>query len=273
MGDKVAVLIDGFNFYHAISSHINSVSYPENLKWPDYDKLVRNVLLKNRQYDDLKINFYTAINTYKCDSHGKPHKSTVNHRIYTDALKTKNIEVIEGQFKLRDERLNSYYVCKNCNNTQFIHRFKVTFPDKITCVKCNSEFAEEDFKCIKKPEEKKTDVKIAIDLINIARDGNYNKIFLFSTDSDFIPPVEYIKKNCSAEIIIVAPSDKFEIKRYNEKKQKLEIVSAYRYGTTEFSKLGVTVLRLKLSKLINCLFDNEIKTSYGRILRNPWAKN
>ncbi len=65
MGDKVAVLIDGFNFYHAISAHIKSVCYPKNFKWLDYDSLVRNILLK-----------------------------------------TKNIEVIESQFKLRDEKLN-----------------------------------------------------------------------------------------------------------------------------------------------------------------------
>lgn len=272
MGDKVAVLIDGFNFYHAISSHIKSVSYPRNLKWLDYDALVRSVLLKNRHYDELKINFYTAVNTFKCDSHGKPHKSTVNHRIYTDALKTKNIEVIEGQFKLRDEKLNSYFVCKNCNNTQFIHKLDISFPSKVTCVKCNSEILAEDFKCIKKPEEKKTDVKIAIDLVNIARDGHYNKIFLFSTDSDFIPPVEYIKNKCpKAEIIIVAPSDKFEKRWYNEKEKKLEIKSEYRYGTTEFSKLGVYVHRLRLSKLINCLFDDEIISADGKTLRNPWA--
>ena len=272
MGDKVAVLIDGFNFYHAVSTHIKSISYPRNLKWLDYDLVVRNVLLKNKPLDELKINFYTAVNTYKCDSQGKPHKSTVNHRIYTDALKTKNIDVIEGQFKLRDEKLNSYFVCKECNNTQFIHKLNISFPNKITCVKCNSEFLIEDFKCIKKPEEKKTDVKIAIDLVNIARDGHYNKIFLFSTDSDFIPPVEYIKKNCpNTQIIIVAPSDKIEIKKYNEKLKKLEITSAYRYGTSEFSKLGVTVLRLKLSKLINCLFDDEIESVEGKILRNPWA--
>jgi uncharacterized LabA/DUF88 family protein len=271
MSNKVAVLIDGFNFYHAICSHIKSVHYPRNLKWLDYDALVRKVLLKNQPIDELKINFYTAINTFKCDSHGKPHKSTVNHRVYTNALKTKNIEVIEGQFKLRDEKLNSYFVCKECNNTQFIHKLNIDFPSKINCVKCNSELLIEDFKCIKKPEEKKTDVKIAIDIVNIARDGNYNKIFLFSTDSDFIPPVEYVKKNCpNTEIIIVAPSDKFEMKKYNEKKQRLEITSAYRYGTSDFAKLDVSVLRLKLSKLINCLFEDEITSCDGKILRNPW---
>ena len=32
MGDKVAVLTDGFNFYHAIKAHIKTVKYPKSLK-------------------------------------------------------------------------------------------------------------------------------------------------------------------------------------------------------------------------------------------------
>ena len=168
----------------------------------------------------MKINFYTAINTFKCDSNGKPHKSTVNHKIYAQALRTKGIEVIEGQFKLRDEKLNSYFVCKDCENKQFIHKLNITFPNKVFCVKCNKELKPEDFTCIKKPEEKKTDVKIAVDLVNFARDGHYNRIYLFSTDSDFIPPVEYIKNSCkNVEIIIVTPSDKSE-KRWSGKRSR-----------------------------------------------------
>ena len=272
MVDKVAVLIDGFNFYHAIKAHIKTVTYPKSLKWLDYDSVIRNILLKKCNYDDLCIRFYTAKNTYKYDKHGNPHKSIQHHEIYTSALKSKNIEVIEGKFKFRDEPLNSYVLCNNCNHEQFIHKFDIQFPSKVNCVKCHSEILPDNMRCIKKVEEKKTDVKIAIDLVNIARDGFYNKIFLFSTDSDFIPPVEYIKNNCpNTEIIIVAPSDKHVIKKYNEKSQRLEITSAYRFGTTEFSNLGVTVLRLKLSKLINCLFNDEIVSVDGKILRNPWA--
>ena len=42
--DNVAVLIDGFNFYHAICTHMKSIEYPRSLKWLDYDSLVRNVI-------------------------------------------------------------------------------------------------------------------------------------------------------------------------------------------------------------------------------------
>ena len=42
MSNKVAVLIDGYNFYHAISNHMKFVSYPRNLKWL-FDDEVKNV--------------------------------------------------------------------------------------------------------------------------------------------------------------------------------------------------------------------------------------
>lgn len=269
--DNVAVLIDGFNFYHAICKHIKGVSYPRNLKWLDYDALVRNVLLKNHPYNDLCIKFYTAKNTYKYDNAGNPHKSIHNHEIYIDALKSKNIEVVEGLFKFRDENLNSYVFCNKCQHPHFIHRYNIDLPQRTFCVKCNNEIFASDVTCIKKVEEKKTDVKIAIDLINIARDGYYNKIFLLSTDSDFIPPVEYIKTQCpNIKLIIVASNDKIQQKRYNDKTKQIEMISRPRYGTAEFQKLGVDVLRLRFSKLINCLFDDQITLQNGKILKNPW---
>jgi len=268
---NVAVLIDGFNFYHAICKHMETVNYPKNLKWLDYDALIRNVLLKNTDINNLSIRFYTAKNTFKQDNQGNPHKSIQNHDIYISALKSKNIEVIEGVFKFRDEKLNSYIVCKSCQHPQFIHKLDVQLPNRTFCVKCKNEILPEDFTCIKKVEEKKTDVQIAIDLVNIARDGNYDKIFLLSTDSDFIPPAEYIKNNCpDVDLIIVAPSDKVKQAKYNSKTKQIEHISRFRYGTSEFQKLGICVLRLKLSKLINCLLDDKLILEDCTVLRNPW---
>jgi uncharacterized LabA/DUF88 family protein len=269
--DNVAVLIDGFNFYHAICKHMKNVTYPKNLKWLDYDCLMRNVLLKDRPFENLKINFYTAINTFKYDNNGNPHKSIQNHKIYTNALKSKGIQIIEGKFKFRDEPLNTYVICEQCKHEQFVHKFEIQFPKDIHCVKCSNLISSENLKCIKKVEEKKTDVKIAVDLINIARDGEYNKIFLFSTDSDYIPAAEYIQNKCpNVKLIIVAPSDKTQKTRYNQKTQKLENKSEFVYNTSEFQKIGVSVHRLRLSKLINCLFEDEITLTNGKILRNPW---
>lgn len=39
----------------------------------------------------------------------------------------------------------------------------------------------------------------------------------------------------------------------------------HRYGTSEFEKLGITVLRIKLSKFRNCLLPDKIDD-----LTNPW---
>lgn len=269
--DNVAVLIDGFNFYHAICKHMENVDYPRNLKWLDYDSLMRNVLLKDRPFDKLKINFYTAINTFKYDNNGNPHRSIQNHKIYTKALKSKGIDVIEGKFKFRDEPLNTYAICNQCKHEQFIHKFEIKFPKDVYCVKCSNQIYSEDLRCLKKVEEKKTDVKIAIDLINIARDGEYNKIFLFSTDSDYIPAAEYIQKKCpNVKLILVAPSDKIQKIKCNPKTNKLENKSSFIYNTSEFKNLGVSVVRLRLSKLINCLFEDEITLLDGQVLRNPW---
>ena len=194
-----------------------------------------------------------------------------HHKTYTKALKTSGVNIIEGKFKIRDEQLNSYYECKNCYKTQFIHKINIDFPQKVICPDCKKEIFPQDLKYIKKVEEKKTDVKIAIDLVNCARDGEYNKIFLFSTDSDFIPPAEYIKDNCpGVYLTIIAPSDKIEQKRYNKETGKRETKSVYRYGTAEFSNLGINVIRLKLSKLINYLFDDELDDGLGNIIKNPW---
>lgn len=271
MSDNIAVLIDGYNFYHAICSHMNEVHYPRCLKWLDYDCVARNILLKGRPYNCLNIRFYTANNTFKCDKNGNPHKSINSYNVYTQALKTRNIEVIEGQFKFRDEHLNSYVECRNCQHTHFIHKININFPTKVSCTRCGTEILPEDLKCLKKVEEKKTDVKIAIDLVNLARDGHFNKIFLFSTDSDFIPPAEYIKQNCpNVELIIVAPSDKISRKKYNLKTGKLETSSRFRYNVTDFKNLGISVLRIRISKFINCLFPDEITSLDNRILRNPW---
>lgn len=241
---------------------MKDVLYTYHLKWLDYDKVVKNVIIKKHSYDELKINFYTAINNYKLDSEGRPHKSIANHKAYTGALKARGIEVIEGKFKPRSEKLNCYIDCDKCNQMFFIHKFNISLPNKVKCY-CGEEINTENIKYFKKVEEKK-DVKIAVDLINTARDGHYNRIYLFSTDSDFIPAAEYIKENCpDVELYVVAPSDK-RVKKFVENGQIKE-KSEFRYGTKEFEKIGVKVLRIKLSKFRECLLPDTING-----YKNPW---
>lgn len=261
--DNIAVFIDGFNYYHAIKSHMREVLYTSNLKWLNYNELIKKIILKNKDYKDLKINFYTAKNTFKRDSKGKPHESLKHHDIYMKALDKLKINVIEGQFKLRDERLNCYLACTNCDTVKFVHKFQINADSKIHCL-CGTEIDLNNLKAFKKVEEKKTDVKIAIDLVNTARDGKYNKIYLLSTDSDFIPAVEYIKENCpNVKIYIVAPADKIIIRK--AKNGEIKTYSQFRYGVSEFEKLGITIIRLPLSKLRYCLLSDNFDG-----LINPW---
>jgi len=261
--DNVAVFIDGFNYYHAICQHMDDVLYASNLKWLDYDKLLRTVILKNKTYDELKINFYTAVNTYKLDNKGNLHKSIKNHKIFTEALKRRHIKVVEGKFKLRDEKLNCYLQCSNCTNINFVHKFEISTDSQISC-HCGHKIDLTSLRYFKKVEEKKTDVKIAIDIINTARDGKYNKLYLFSTDSDFVPVVEYIKDFCpNVKIYIVAPSDKITIRKATN--GNIDTKAPYRYGVSEFENLGIKIIRLKLSKLRHCLLPNHFDG-----LTNPW---
>ena len=55
----------------------------------------------------------------------------------------------------------------------------------ITCNNCKTEFL--------KPEEKRTDVNIAVNLIGDCALKNVDKIVLVSADSDLVPPLEFIK--------------------------------------------------------------------------------
>lgn len=261
--DNVAVLIDGFNYYHAIKSHMREVEYTSSLKWLNYDALIRNIILKNKQFKDLKINFYTAKNVFKLNPDGTPHESLTNHDTYMAALTQLGIKVIEGQFKPRAEKLNCYLTCSSCNGMNFVHRFSMTTSSKVYC-RCGSEINMNRIRSFNKVEEKKTDVKIAVDLINIARDGVYNKIYLFSTDSDFIPAVEYIKKHCpNVQVYIVAPADKVTMRRASS--AGIRTISPFRYNVTEFKDLGLTIIRLKLSKLRHCLLPSNFKG-----LIDPW---
>ena len=55
----------------------------------------------------------------------------------------------------------------------------------ITCNNCRTEFL--------KPEEKRTDVNIAVNLIGDCALDKVDKIVLVSADSDLVPPLEFIK--------------------------------------------------------------------------------
>ncbi|MEM9361741.1 MAG: NYN domain-containing protein [Bacteroidota bacterium] len=73
----------------------------------------------------------------------------------------------------------------NGRNFQVI---KGKYIDKpIHCTNCKTDFT--------KPEEKRTDVNIAVNLIGDCALDNVDKLILVTADSDLVPPLEFIKTN------------------------------------------------------------------------------
>ena len=266
---RISVYIDGFNYYHSIKNYakLNKDKNVDEkkLKWLDYKKLVVQSLLKeNEQNAEINVNFYTAINEFMSVD------SQERHKIYLSALEQSGINVIKGYFKLRKTFLNGHLKCNQCSNITKITRNQIIKPVKISCCNnptCNFEFDFSSLNYFERPEEKKTDVKIALDITNDFNMNNFDKAFLFSSDSDFIPVFEHIAKNNNdnKEFVLVAPATKFSYKKQLFCNKRLKYLkqdaSEFVYKTTNYDNLikkyrqsKIAVHRLKLGCLENYQF-------------------
>ncbi|MBS7787862.1 NYN domain-containing protein [Flavobacterium sp. CYK-55] len=61
------------------------------------------------------------------------------------------------------------------------------YDKEIVCSNCATKFT--------KPEEKRTDVNISVNMVGDCALGLVDKIVLISADSDLVPPIEFIKKH------------------------------------------------------------------------------
>ena len=62
---------------------------------------------------------------------------------------------------------------------------------------------------IVKLEEKRTDVNIATDMLNDVFSGNIDAIALISGDSDFIAPLDLIRKKFGKQVLVFDPHERF----------------------------------------------------------------
>jgi len=112
--------------------------------------------------------------------------------------------------------------------------------DPYKCPKC---------KCIYKvPNEKKTDVNIATEMLLDAFDDKFDKALLISADSDLIPPIEAIKNKYSERDVIVV----FPPGRYSADLEKV-----------------TTCFHLSRAKLAQSRFPDKVKKADGFILERP----
>jgi uncharacterized LabA/DUF88 family protein len=161
---RVVVYVDGFNLYHAI----DNLRRP-HLKWLDLRGLAESLLRPDEQVKAVK--YFSAYATWKPDAFAR-------HRAYVEALKSRNVEVVLGQFKQKPRR------CRQCRTVWMSH------------------------------EEKETDVQIATHMVADALTGEVDRLILVSADTDLSPPIRMIARLApTCEVFVAAPPARFKLCR------------------------------------------------------------
>ena len=172
---KTNVYIDAGNLYYGLLRDNRSA------KWLDPLALARALIRSDHTLGTVK--FYTArVRTYPFDA-----EAVERQRIYLRALsEIKGLEIIEGYYnrnKVWMPAVNN--VCRNC---------KETSDGKVRIVKL---------------EEKRTDVNIATDMLYDAFTNGIDAVALISGDSDFIAPLELIRRKFGKQVLVFDPHERF----------------------------------------------------------------
>lgn len=225
---KTFVYVDGFNLYHRALKKTR-------FKWLDLEALMR-VLLP--QQEVLKIKYYTARVT------GFPWKpgSSQDQFIYWKALDTlPKVERVLGQFRMRETKGNLLTINGN--------PIAKVLPESILN---QAPLIVE----IQKPEEKGSDVNLAVDLLHDAHLGNFEEAFVFSGDSDMARAIQRVRDDCGRKVGIISPFTGLNRPETFEKLRELKSVSS-------------KMVLLKDHHLEQSQFPNSISLPDGKVLRKP----
>lgn len=151
---KVNAYIDGFNLYHALKNLQN-----QKLKWLDLHKLLSSYLSEEEEIQDI---YYFSAFAHHID------KATVQrHQVYVDALKTKGIHFISGNFKNKVSGINK--------------SIRQTYSIPASVKNCGHE-------------EKESDVNLALYILRDAIKHSCDKMFIVTNDTDIAPAIRMAKK-------------------------------------------------------------------------------
>ena len=169
---RTVAYIDGYNLFYGL---LKGTSY----KWLDPTRLVSALLRDDHELVSVKY-FTSPVKTY-------PHDTSAldRQKIYIQALTTlPNVEVIQGFYR-KDAVLMPVHEeeCKTCP------------------------IAKNGFVKVVKLEEKRTDVNIASSMLLDAFNNNADASVLVSGDTDFIAPVNIIRKDFKKTVIVFNPRE------------------------------------------------------------------
>jgi len=183
------------------------------LKWLDIEKLCQRL----RPHDDLqKIKYFSAL----IDGPTKPNQETYLRALATLPL----VEVILGRFKERTFRCN--------------------------VAACTHPAGERLFK---KPEEKRTDVNIAVSMVDDAYQNACDNFVLISGDSDLVPAIATVRSRFPAK----------KISLYVPARNPIRAAAVELRGAVHRHR------ELPLIMLRPCQFPNSIPDGAGGTLTRP----
>lgn len=170
--DDVVALIDGFNMYHALSKKRGNHAPYQRYKWINYWALAECFKGANATVKDVYL-----FSAYLPGGEQWHQSKNARHAKLIAANKLQGVKIVLGRFFERE----STYLARPT-------RLRISFPTL---------------------EEKRTDVNIAITLIELAVDKAYDRCLLFTADSDLVPAIEHAKlRHPAGDIISVPPIER-----------------------------------------------------------------
>ena len=170
---RTNVYFDGYNFYYGA---VKGTKW----KWLDPVRLVKSLIRNDNEIVSLKY-FTAPIKTY-------PHDAAAldRQKIYLQALSTlPQVEIIQGFYSKNATWLPVYEnACKTCDT------------------------AKDGMIRVVKLEEKRSDVNIATSMLMDAFNDKADVFVLVSGDTDFIGPVNIVRKDFGKTVIVLNPHDR-----------------------------------------------------------------
>ena len=173
MAKRTNVYFDGYNFYYGA---VKGTPY----KWLNPVQLVKALLRDDHEIQSVKY-FTAPIKTYPHDAAALDHQ-----KVYLQALSTlPEVEIIQGFYSKNTTWIPVYEdACKTCDTTR---------DGMIRVVKL---------------EEKRSDVNIATSMLMDAFHDKADVFVLVSGDTDFIGPVNIVRKDFGKTVIVLNPHDR-----------------------------------------------------------------
>ena len=225
MKNRILILIDGFNYYHKLKEY--QEKYNKCVKWLDYRSLAESWLSEDDDIGSMEIYYFSAI------AHWRGTESAKRHKTYIEALKTRNVNIVLGEFKQKK-----------------IHRCKLD-------EKCDNCSCSPDKKKLTRHEEKNSDVNLAITLIEKSLKNEFDKCFVLSADNDFATAITRARElNKNIKVIIQPPP----LSRKRPARKRDYAIDKLEHCT------GNTALLTNFYTILKHQFPNKIGD-----IENPWT--